>query len=124
MWYSEQINPMGRWSPILTADRPEAKKADGAKMRIRNERKVPFEYRNMTLDQLFVIFNSDFVPTHMHVASGGLYRVTGRDRLEVTNDAAYTLVDYENAAGKKFAQCADRFDDGRFTLISVEDAGK
>lgn len=118
MWYSEKINTTGRWSPMMTAEALSEKGVEGAKSRLRNVRKIPFEYRNMTLDQLFVLFNSDFEPTHMHVKTGGLYRVTGRGRLEVTGDEAYPLVEYENAAGEKYAQRRDRFDDGRFTPIN------
>ena len=58
-----------------------------------------------------------FINTHRHVATGKYYRVTGVGRLEVTGDEAYPLVEYENEAGERFAQRADRFFDGRFQAV-------
>lgn len=58
-----------------------------------------------------------FVPTHLHVNTGGLYMVTSEGRLEVTGDYAYSLVEYEDYKGEKFAQRADQFHDGRFEKL-------
>jgi len=60
---------------------------------------------------------AQFSPTHQHVKTGGYYRVTRVGRLEVTGDEAYPLVEYENEAGERFAQRADRFFDGRFQEV-------
>lgn len=59
----------------------------------------------------------EFRPTHRHVKTGGLYRVTESGRLEVTGDDAYELICYENEKGETFAQRADRFRDGRFQVL-------
>lgn len=64
------------------------------------------------------IFAPIFEATHRHVRTGKEYMVTSDgDRLEVTGDDAYPLVEYEDSEGKQFAQRADRFHDGRFLEI-------
>lgn len=64
------------------------------------------------------IFASIWEPTHVHVRTGKQYMVTSDgERLEVTGDQAYPLVEYEDAEGKRFAQRADRFHDGRFQEV-------
>jgi len=61
-----------------------------------------------------------FEPTHMHVTTGKLYMLTADgERLEVTGDDAYPLAEYEDAAGKTYAQRASRFHDGRFREVTL-----
>lgn len=70
------------------------------------------------VDEVKNIFTRIWEPTHVHVRTGKEYMVTGDgDRLEVTGDEAYPLVEYEDFEGKMFAQRADRFHDGRFKEI-------
>lgn len=65
-------------------------------------------------------FQRIFEPTHMHVATGKLYMLTADgERLEVTGDDAYPLAEYEDAAGKPYAQRASRFHDGRFREVTL-----
>lgn len=62
-------------------------------------------------------YDEPFEPTHRHFKTGGLYRVTGEGRLEVTGNHAFALTEYENAKGERFAQWTDRFNDGRFEVL-------
>lgn len=61
-----------------------------------------------------------FEPTHVHIITGKLYMLTSDgERLEVTGDDAYPLAEYEDAAGKTYAQRASRFHDGRFREVTL-----
>lgn len=56
-----------------------------------------------------------FAPTHIHLRTLKLYMLTADgERLEVTGDEAHPLVEYQDSEGKRYAQRADRFHDGRF----------
>lgn len=70
-------------------------------------------------DDVKNIFTRIWEPTHIHVRTQKEYMVTSDgERLEVTGDEAYPLVEYEDFDGKMFAQRADRFHDGRFREIA------
>lgn len=117
MWYSEKEVSVGHWCSALSARRPSGEMGNGRQQRLRRVCELPASYQGTNLAMLRELFDSDMVPTHMHVASGRFYRVTGRGRLEVTGDEAFLLVEYENASGEKFAQSAERFNDGRFAAV-------
>lgn len=61
-----------------------------------------------------------FEATHVHVRTGAHYMLTSiNERMEVTGDEGYPLAEYEDAEGRKFAQRADRFMDGRFQELPL-----
>ena len=82
-------------------------------------RPIPAEDSELDLDVPIVnVFAPIFEATHRHVRTGKKYMVTSDgERLEVTGDDAYPLVEYEDADGKLYAQRADRFYDGRYVEI-------
>lgn len=121
MFYFEQLGPQGKFRPCLAPEKPTERTPDGARRWIQNVRKLPEAARRVPLNLLHQAMNSSWPATHLHLKTGGLYRVTFEGRLEVTGDDAYPLVEYENADGEKFAQRADRFHDGRFLTLGDGD---
>lgn len=60
---------------------------------------------------------NNFIPTHRHLKSGGLYRVITRGHMEADYPATAVVV-YGDAEGRVFVRAAAEFDDGRFELIN------
>lgn len=117
-WYYEKMSPMGRWAPQVSSDEPSAKSALGP---IKMRGLVKIEDDTLTFDEILKLHAAKVeVPawaTHRHVKTGKFYTVTSQDRLEVTGDEAYPLTEYQDAAGRRYAQNAARFNDGRFEAV-------
>lgn len=59
---------------------------------------------------------SAFIPTHLHLKSGGLYRVITRGHMEADYPATAVVV-YGDTEGRVFVRPAAEFDDGRFEPV-------
>lgn len=115
-YFYERMSPMGRWSPQVSADMPSTKNT-----KIRALTSLTDEDRELTFDELLAKYKTkEAAPewaTHRHVKTGKFYVVTGEGRLEVTGDDAYSLVEYQDEKGNRYAQNAARFNDGRFQAL-------
>ena len=59
MFFYEQMNPMGIWSPCTAPEPPEHRTADGRKLKIRACRAVAPTFLKLNLKQLWAVYSPD-----------------------------------------------------------------
>lgn len=59
MWYFEEKNMFGKWTPRTQAERPESKSAAGTRREIRNVQEVPADMEGVSLGRLHQHFNTN-----------------------------------------------------------------
>ena len=67
MFYFEERNILGKWSPRTTPEKPDAKRAEGRNRTFRCVKEIPAELEHLTLDQLENVMGTD---GHLNATGG------------------------------------------------------
>lgn len=106
--FYEQMSPVGAWMPVIAADAPSEKKAEGRRLKFRNHRPVsPVLAQHCNLGKIAWMVESGFRPTHVCAETGAAFAIHNAGRLLPVGDNLILLLDVERDDGSLWAMTTD-----------------